>query len=376
MNLPLIDLFLLLRARHINVGPREFMDALEAICDGVVGSRDELVLLLQTMWSSSIEDQELIGRLACQVLPDQFTDDELDRLQRAAVPEPAEPKRESNLTDQPDVSDDAASVDNRVQPGDPTPSASAPDKNEVDQVEFAIPERSVDLGVTITGPKSRPYQMKQPFDLIGDTQVTRRHIKRSWRYFRRFRRVGKRVELDVEATIDRIAKFGVLDQPVMRPRRVNSARVLLVVDQGGSMAPFAAAVDDLIVTAKESGFARLEIVYFHDTPRQYCFRDRELSDPIKLFPLMNQFAESGVLIVSDGGAARGRLDETRARVTLETITQAFQICPRLAWLNPVPRERWELTTAGEIADHPLLEMFSMDRVGLDNAVHFVRGHVS
>jgi len=50
--------------------------------------------------------------------------------------------------------------------------------------------------------------------------LTRRQMKQSWRYLRRMLREGVPTELDVEATIKRISRQGVLLEPVIVPRRV------------------------------------------------------------------------------------------------------------------------------------------------------------
>ncbi len=43
-----------------------------------------------------------------------------------------------------------------------------------------------------------------------------------------------------------------------------------------------------------------------------------------------------------------------------------------AWLNPMPRNRWEKTTAEDIAR--IVPMFSVNREGLNDAVNILRGH--
>ncbi|NEO74062.1 MAG: hypothetical protein F6K52_32545 [Moorea sp. SIO3H5] len=42
----------------------------------------------------------------------------------------------------------------------------------------------------------------------------------------------------------------------------------------------------------------------------------------------------------------------------------------MAWLNPMPCNRWTGTTAGEI--RPLVPMFEFSREGLQNAINVLR----
>jgi uncharacterized protein with von Willebrand factor type A (vWA) domain len=79
-----------------------------------------------------------------------------------------------------------------------------------------------------------------------------------------------------------------------------------------------------------------------------------------------------VLIFSDAGAARGGYSENRLELTERFLQQCQQRLCYLVWVNPVPKERWGMTTAGEIAK--LIPMFECDRLGLQNAVKVLRGN--
>lgn len=81
---------------------------------------------------------------------------------------------------------------------------------------------------------------------------------------------------------------------------------------------------------------------------------------------------SSVLIFSDGGAARGCYNSDRLELTEEFLKQFKQRVRYMAWLNPVPKSRWEGTTAGEISRS--IPMFECDRIGLQNAIKVLRGN--
>ena len=86
-------------------------------------------------------------------------------------------------------------------------------------------------------------------------------------------------------------------------------------------------------------------------------------------------ADAAVHIVSDGGAARGRLDPKRVRATLAVLRRLRAVTQNIAWLNPTPPERWPGTTAGEIAESGAIPMFSLTRDGLNAAVDVLRGRL-
>ena len=83
---------------------------------------------------------------------------------------------------------------------------------------------------------------------------------------------------------------------------------------------------------------------------------------------------TGILVFSDAGAARGGFSPERINLTekfLERFKQQFRY---IAWLNPMPRERWSGTTANEVMQS--VPMFDLSRRGLDSAISVLRGRPS
>ncbi|NEQ66994.1 MAG: hypothetical protein F6K21_16105 [Symploca sp. SIO2D2] len=204
--------------------------------------------------------------------------------------------------------------------------------------------------------------------------VTRRQMKQSWRYLRRLVREGLAVELDVEATVNEIGRQGMLLEPVFVPPRVNRIELILLIDRDGSMVPFHSLSQRLAQTALQgSGLHQVKIYYFHNCPTGYLYHDpaHVEAEPVsKVFQHLHS-QRTSVLIFSDGGAACGRWNPERIELTAEFLQQLRQQVRYLAWLNPMPRNRWQGTTAGEIAC--MLPMFEFNRRGLDEAIAVLRG---
>jgi uncharacterized protein with von Willebrand factor type A (vWA) domain len=179
---------------------------------------------------------------------------------------------------------------------------------------------------------------------------------------------GVRDVLDVKMTVEEATKQGFFLQPVYRRRERNHAHLLILVDQEGSMTPFHRFSRDLVETAQyESSIERVEVGYFHNLPAEYIYQDCFLTNKIKLETVLNQCdSETRVLIVSDGGAARGYRHRERVSATTEVIWEIQQHTNLIAWLNPVPQPRWNSTTA-KIISH-LVPMFSMNQEGLIQAI--------
>lgn len=204
--------------------------------------------------------------------------------------------------------------------------------------------------------------------------ITERQMKQVWRYLRRPVREGQPTELDMEATVNQIGRQGILFKPVLVPRRVNQADLLLLIDQDGSMVPFHTLSRRLAETALRGGrLGKAGIYYFHNCPIEYLYHDpnhqqAELVSDIVTHVCSNRTA---VLIFSDAGAARGGYSEERYELTKEFLTKLKQKVRYIAWLNPMPHSRWNKTTAGEIAR--LLPMFEVSRPGVQDAISVLRG---
>jgi uncharacterized protein with von Willebrand factor type A (vWA) domain len=231
-----------------------------------------------------------------------------------------------------------------------------------------------------------------------------RTVAQAWRRLRWPVREGPATELDVEATVRRRSQQGVVSPPVLRPRRRNRARLLLLVDRQGSMAPFHSYVDMVVETIGQAGrLRRVARFYFHDTPLEGA--DTTLLDSLQgqLFPRLDPvlaevpallegelfdepelvaprparaaLAEhapgAAVVIVSDGGAARGRYDLLRLLDTVAFLKGLRAFTSRIVWLNPLPAAAWTGSTAAQLARH--LPMFPMDRDGMHRAVNVLRG---
>jgi uncharacterized protein with von Willebrand factor type A (vWA) domain len=209
--------------------------------------------------------------------------------------------------------------------------------------------------------------------LIPRAPMEKREMASIWRKLRRPRMEGLLEDLDVQATTETLVKTGFLLEPVLQSRRRNQARLVLLVDQGGSMAPFSLLTQALLESVLHSGSLKyISIFYFHDNPERYLYGYSTLLGARPLDEVLIEYCQgSSVLIVSDAGAARGHYDSTRARATKAFLEKLSHHTYLYAWLNPMPQARWTSTTAWSIAQ--LLPMFQLDEEGLNDVVNLLRG---
>ncbi|NEO65538.1 MAG: hypothetical protein F6J98_36165 [Moorea sp. SIO4G2] len=221
--------------------------------------------------------------------------------------------------------------------------------------------------------KTKPGFSDRIVITTGYCPVTRRQMKQSWRYLRGLVREGAKTELDIEATVNQIGRQGLLLEPVFISPRVNRTELLLLIDQGGSMIPFHRLSDRLTETALQAGgWGKTTIYYFHNCPVDYLYHDRDQLEAESITMILSQLPVQWtvVLMFSDGGAARGGLNPQRIELTKAFLGQLKQQVRAMAWLNPMPCNRWTGTTAGEI--RPLVPMFEFSREGLQHAINVLR----
>jgi uncharacterized protein len=218
-----------------------------------------------------------------------------------------------------------------------------------------------------------PIDLENPPQLLSYLPISHRSMAYTWRYLRRPLPIGPADILDVEATVEQVARQGFFLAAVYRRREVNQACLLLLIDQDGSMTPFHRLNRDLVETVDEgSTIPEIKVYYFHNVPVDYVYQDSHLTQPVLLKEVLAGCdRDTSVLIVSDAGAARGNRQMHRIRATVKFLVQLKQRTNLIGWLNPMPRNRWEDTSAESIGY--LIPMEPMDQEGFGNAIDIVRG---
>ncbi|MDF0555630.1 DUF4114 domain-containing protein [Kamptonema sp. UHCC 0994] len=207
--------------------------------------------------------------------------------------------------------------------------------------------------------------------------VTKRQMKQCWRFLRRPIREGPPVELDVEATVKRVGREGIMVSPVLVPRRVNRTELLLLIDYGGSMVPFHALSRRLAETAVRGGrLGKADIYYFHNCPVEYVYPAPHSPAAKRIGDMVEGMRSdrAAILIFSDGGAARGGWSQERIELTKEFLEEVKKKVRYVAWLNPMSRQRWQGTSAEEV--EKLVPMFEMTRRGLQAGINLLRGRAA
>jgi len=142
--------------------------------------------------------------------------------------------------------------------------------------------------------------------------------------------------------------------------------VVLLTDNKGSMLSFE-LLSDMLDTALSESFneqnAKKPISYeqyfFYNVPQKYFYKDKIHIKHTKTYELLERIEckKSLILIYSDAGAARGGNSDGRFKPTLRFLLHLKKAAHQVVWLNPLPKERWNKTTAKRISR--FVDMFSL-----------------
>lgn len=336
--------------KRFQLGIGELEAALDAVMNNWTKSDRDLQTVLRLLWCHSEEDRAKFDSEWAGLIK------ELDPQHQ-----PREKSSGSNTEEAETDRDTAASQESM------TTQAS---------VTSSPPPTTQSMGVLPT--QAPPVSAEAEEEIWNKLPVNRRSMAYGWRTLRRLRADGILDVVDVSATIAQAARQGFYAAPVFKRRATNHARLLLLIDRDGSMVPFHRFSRDLVQTAQEDcdleeiHLQEIRVAYFYNVPQEYVYADEHLTKPIELQPLLKWCdRETSVLIVSDGGAARGNRRIERIRATTKFLANLRTYTNLVSWLNPVPKERWESTSAELLAY--IVEMAVMDEDGFKVAIDLVRG---
>ncbi len=211
----------------------------------------------------------------------------------------------------------------------------------------------------------------------NDLTLDVRQIKVALRSLRQLNRIGPEDELDLERTIDATAKNAGDIEMRWRRSRKNAVKLLLLMDVGGSMEPFAEMCSHLFSAAHSSShFKDLQYYYFHNCVYENVYRDVEVQEEIGTEYLLHTLEpDCKVVLVGDARMATTELthkygaiyyyqrNEVPGIVWLKRIAEHFTHC---VWLNPETPRFWNHPTVEMIGK--LFPMYELTLDGLGQAV--------
>jgi uncharacterized protein with von Willebrand factor type A (vWA) domain len=215
-----------------------------------------------------------------------------------------------------------------------------------------------------------------------DRTLDTRHIQVALKKLRHLQRMGFDEELDLDETVYETCKNGGEIELIFRPPRKNNAKVLLLMDAGGSMLPYTTLVEQLFSAAhKATHFKDFQHYYFHNCIYEQIYTDMGMNKKISTTTVCH-ILEAGykVILVGDAYMAPEELlepggaiyyyhnNDTPGIEWLRRVQAHFRSC---IWLNPMPARQWDRPSIALI--RTVFPMYELTLEGLDRGVrHLVR----
>jgi uncharacterized protein with von Willebrand factor type A (vWA) domain len=211
----------------------------------------------------------------------------------------------------------------------------------------------------------------------SDLTLDVRQIKVALRGLRQLSRIGPEDELDLERTIDATSKNAGEIEMVWTRSRKNAVKLLLLMDVGGSMFPFARLCSRLFSAAHSSThFKDFQYLYFHNCIYDNLYQDIERQDAVSTDHLLHTLEpDYKVILVGDARMAMPELtqrygaiyyyerNEVPGLLRLKQIAEHFTHC---VWINPTEPYYWNHPTVMLV--EKFFPMFELTLDGLDQAV--------
>lgn len=195
-----------------------------------------------------------------------------------------------------------------------------------------------------------------------DLTLDIRQIQMALKKLRVLKRVGVPDELDLDTTIDETCKNAGELELIFQPERKNRVKVILLMDTGGSMDPYAHIVNQLFSAAYSLQFFKdFQYFFFHNCIYQYIYRDmmNSQSEKVATGDLMQKFSKDYKLIVvgdaymhpseliEPGGSIyyTDDPDGTPGIVWLSRLRDHFK---KSVWLNPTGHSGWTIQKISKI----------------------------
>jgi uncharacterized protein with von Willebrand factor type A (vWA) domain len=211
----------------------------------------------------------------------------------------------------------------------------------------------------------------------SDVTLDVRQIKMALRGLRQLSRIGPEDELDLERTIDATSKNAGEIEMVWTRSRKNAVKLMLLMDVGGSMFPFARLCSRLFSAAHSSThFKDFQYFYFHNCIYDNLYQDIERQEAVSTDHLLRTLEpDYKVVLVGDARMAMPELtqrygaiyyyerNEVPGLLRLKQIAEHFTHC---VWINPTEPYYWNHPTVMLV--EKFFPMFELTLDGLDQAV--------
>ncbi|MFX0003236.1 MAG: VWA domain-containing protein [Candidatus Hodarchaeota archaeon] len=222
-------------------------------------------------------------------------------------------------------------------------------------------------------------------DYRKDVVLDTRQIKVALKRLKKLEEIGKKDELDLDKTIDKTAKNCGDIEIVFDKKRKNNVRMILLMDVGGSMTPYAHLVNLLFSAANNmSHWREFKYYYFHNCIYEslYFNARRNPDEAIEFNEFLKKYDNKyKVVLVGDAAMASWELTEKYGSIYyyhrnelpgiyyIKELSNHFK--NNIVWLNPeLIRPEWAPWTRKIISS--IIPMFDLTVEGIEEAMDYLR----
>ena len=213
----------------------------------------------------------------------------------------------------------------------------------------------------------------------SDITLDTRQMKVALSHLRSLLPIGMGEKLDVDETIDATCKNAGEIELIWENKEKKASKVMLLMDVGGSMTPFAELASRLF-SAASSQISKFKHYYFHNCIYQELWTDIERNKSISTLDLIkSEDADYKVILVGDAEMAPSELtwvngaidywyhNDTPGLVWLQRVKDKFK---NIIWLNPLPERSWNHVHTVRMI-RGIFPMFELTLDGLDDGVKYL-----
>mgnify|MGYP003334408093 FL=1 len=214
-----------------------------------------------------------------------------------------------------------------------------------------------------------------------NVELGTRGLKISLRRLRKLARQGAEDEFDIDNTISKTAKNGGLLDIIMRPERRNTVKVLLMLDNGGSMDAHVKVCEELFSAAR-SEFKHLEVYYYHNFIYDGVWKEhnRRMNERIDTFDILHKYTHDyKVRFVGDAtmapyeithaGGSVEHWNEEAGAIWMQRLLDTFE---KVIWINPTPQDTWEYSTSVSLIQKLVEDkMYPLTIAGIEEGMNYL-----
>jgi uncharacterized protein with von Willebrand factor type A (vWA) domain len=213
----------------------------------------------------------------------------------------------------------------------------------------------------------------------SDITLDTRQMRVALSHLRSLLPIGYGEKLDLKKTIDQTCRNAGEIELVWENREKKSSKVMLLMDVGGSMTPFAELVERLF-SAAAGQINRFKHYYFHNAFYQDLWTDMERNQCVSTMEILkSEDHDYKVIIVGDAEMAPSELtwangaidywyhNDTPGIIWMQRFKEKFKDA---IWLNPLPKRSWEYVHSIRMV-RDVFPMFELTLDGLDEGIKYL-----